>query len=165
VQWLKETEHKASHDKDKEILRWLHPYFGALKLSAVNGDLISQIGEAKALESGEATANRYLALVRSILRRARDEWEWVDRIPKVRLCPQSQRRVRWITREQAETLITLLPAHQAAMARFALATGLRQRNVCLLEWSQVDLERKTAWVHADQATGRTHGGPGGFPVA
>lgn len=40
------------------------------------------------------------------------------------------------------------------MARFALATGLRQRNVCLLEWSQVDMERKTAWVHADQAKAR-----------
>jgi len=154
VQWLKETEHKASHEKDKEILRWLHPYLGALKLSAINRELISRIGEAKALESSKATANRYLALVRAILRRARDEWEWVDWIPKVRLYPQSQRRVRWITREQAETLIAFLPPHQAAMARFALATGLRQRNVCLMEWCQVDMERKTAWVHADQAKAR-----------
>lgn len=41
--------------------------------------------------------------------------------------------------------------HQAAMARFALATGLRQRNICRLEWSQVDMQRKVAWVHPDQA--------------
>lgn len=51
-------------------------------------------------------------------------------------------------------MIAFLPPHQAAMARFALATGLRQRNVCLMEWSQVDMERKTAWVHADQAKAR-----------
>jgi len=40
------------------------------------------------------------------------------------------------------------------MARFALATGLRQRNVCRLEWSQIDLQRRVAWIHADQAKAR-----------
>ena len=37
------------------------------------------------------------------------------------------------------------------MARFALATGLRQRNVCRLKWTEVDLARRCCWVHADQA--------------
>jgi integrase len=40
------------------------------------------------------------------------------------------------------------------MMRFALATGLRQRNVARLEWSQVDIERRAAWIHADQAKAR-----------
>ena len=40
------------------------------------------------------------------------------------------------------------------MARFALATGLRERNVTGLEWSQVDLERRVAWIHPDQAKAR-----------
>ena len=34
----------------------------------------------------------------------------------------------------------------AAMAEFSLQTGLRRANVTHLEWSQVDLARKTAWV-------------------
>ncbi len=33
----------------------------------------------------------------------------------------------------------------------ALATGLRQANVLEEEWSQVDMERGVAWIHADQA--------------
>ncbi len=37
------------------------------------------------------------------------------------------------------------------MSRFALATGLRESNVRLLEWTQVDRERGLAWIHADQA--------------
>jgi integrase len=40
------------------------------------------------------------------------------------------------------------------MARFSLATGLRQRNVADLEWSQVDLGRRMAWIHPDQAKAR-----------
>jgi integrase len=40
------------------------------------------------------------------------------------------------------------------MAEFSLATGLRQSNVTHLEWSQVDLGRRLAWIHADQAKGK-----------
>ena len=40
------------------------------------------------------------------------------------------------------------------MARFTLATGLRERNVVKLQWSQVDLSRERAWIHPDQAKAR-----------
>ena len=37
---------------------------------------------------------------------------------------------------------------------FALATGLHQANVIRLEWGQVDLKQRLAWIHADQAKAR-----------
>src|SRR5260370_432683 len=40
------------------------------------------------------------------------------------------------------------------MARFSLETGLRQANVTGLQWSQVDLARRCAWIHPDQAKAR-----------
>ena len=40
------------------------------------------------------------------------------------------------------------------MVRFTLATGLREANVTGLEWSQIDLGRRTAWIHPDQAKAR-----------
>ena len=46
-----------------------------------------------------------------------------------------------------------LPTHQRQLTRFALATGLEQANVLALQWSAVDLARRTAWVHADEAKG------------
>jgi integrase len=61
------------------------------------------------------------------------------------------RRLRWLTRDEADRLLAELPPHLAAMARFSLATGLRQQNVVKLEWGQVDMERRVAWIHADQA--------------
>lgn len=154
VRWLKETSHKRSHDKDIAKLRWLDRYLGHLMLSQVSRELIDRIGEVKAKESSPANANRYLALVRSILRRARDDWEWLDHIPKVRLYHETKRRVRWITRDEAVRLLEALPPHLAEMARFSLSTGLRQRNVSYLKWNQVDLLRKTAWIHADETKAR-----------
>ena len=160
VRWVKETSHKRSHDKDVAKLRWLDRYLGERMLSQVTRELIDQIGERKAKESSPANANRYLALIRSILRRARDDWEWVDHIPKVRLFHESKRRVRWITREQAARLLSELPPHLSEMAQFALSTGLRQRNVSFLRWDQVDMARKVAWIHHDEAkAGRAIGVP------
>lgn len=47
-----------------------------------------------------------------------------------------------------------MPLHQRDIALFALATGLRQSNVVKLTWSQVDLQRKTAWIPGDKAKGK-----------
>ncbi len=40
------------------------------------------------------------------------------------------------------------------MVRFSLETGLRRANVTGLQWSQIDLIRRTAWIHPDQAKAR-----------
>lgn len=68
--------------------------------------------------------------------------------------PSPGKRIRWATQEEARALIATLPDHLAAMAEFSLATGLRQYNVTHLEWSQVDLGRRVAWIYADQAKGK-----------
>ena len=64
------------------------------------------------------------------------------------------RRIRFLTQEDAQRLLQALPEHLADMAAFSLATGLRAANVTGLQWSQVDLTRKLAWVHPDQAKAR-----------
>lgn len=110
--------------------------------------------------SSPSNANRYLALIRSILRRARDDWEWVTHIPKVQLYREPKQRIRFLTPDEARRLLTELPEHLREMAQFALTTGLRQRNVSYLQWSQVDMSRRVAWIHPDEAkAGRAIGVP------
>ena len=154
IQWLKEKGHKASLDKDKEIFRWVDSWLSGKLISQIDRELLFRIAEAKAEETNESTANRNMALIRAVLRRACDVWEWVERVPKVPMYTIRNKRIRWITREEADRLISFLPPHQSAMARFGLATGLRQRNLCRLKWVDVDLERKCAWVHAHQSKTR-----------
>jgi len=120
-------------------------------LTQVAREVVTAIGARKRSEASAATANRHLALIRAILRRACDEWEWIEKAPKIKLYREAKRRVRWITPEQAKTLLAELQEHQRDMVLFALATGLRQGNVTGLCWSQVDLGRRTAWVHGDDA--------------
>ncbi len=155
VRWINEKAHKASLDGDRMHLRWLDPYLRGQQLVSINRDVIDRLINARRSEGvSNATVNRLLEVLRAVLRKAEREWEWIDRAPVVRLLPEPKRRVRWLTRTEAEKLLAQLPEHLAAMARFSLATGLREANVIGLEWSQVELKRRVAWIHADQAKAR-----------
>ncbi|PIT60351.1 hypothetical protein BHC57_04345 [Snodgrassella alvi] len=61
-----------------------------------------------------------------------------------------KRRERWLTADEKNRLFKELPEHLIPIAAFALATGLRKANVAGLQWSQVDIGRRTAWIYVDQ---------------
>ena len=138
----------------------LDPYLGPLTLNQINGDVIWSVVQGELKKGNKpATVNRYLALIRSLLRMARDEWQWIDSIPKIRLLPGEVERDRWLTREEAERLIQACPPHLAALVQFALATGCRAREITGLEWGRVDLARRTAWLNQTK-----NGTPRGVPL-
>ena len=64
------------------------------------------------------------------------------------------KRVRWLTPEKATALLAVLPVHLADTALFSLETGLRRSNVTGLQLSQVNLVRRLAGIHPDQAKAR-----------
>lgn len=155
VRWCKEQSHKATAEEDKAKLRWLDHHLGGKELDTINRDMIERISQAK-LDDGcsNATVNRTLALVRSILRKCVREWQWLDRTPTVRMLKEPTRRIRYLTHPEADRLLAELPQHLRDMAAFSLASGLRAANVTGLRWSAVDLDRRLAWVHPDEAKAR-----------
>lgn len=153
LRWLDEKSHKKSLRDDESRLIWLQSFLRGEKLSEIDRTLIDRIIlEKKKEQSSPATVNRYLALVRAILKKA-VKWGMVENVPSVQLLQEPKRRIRWLTREEANRLLRTLPEHQAELARFALATGLRQGNILTLEWAQIDLQRAICWIHPDQAKG------------
>lgn len=109
-----------------------------------------------------ATRNQYLATIRSMLKTAADQWEWMDRAPRLPQFPKTAGRIRWISRDEARRLLRELEeACMRDITAFGFATGLRQRNIFRLEWTQVDLVARRAWIHPDQAKARK---PIGVPL-
>lgn len=148
VRYLAIKSNLRSFRDVQRICRLLDPYLGNLTLDQINGDVIWTIIQGQ-LKKGNApaTINRYLALIRNLLKVARDEWQWIDCAPKIRLLPGEVERDRWLSREEACRLIAAAPEHLAALIRFALATGCRAREITELEWCRVDLKRSTAWLN------------------
>jgi integrase len=153
VRWIQERGNKASICDDIQRLRWLQTYLRGKPLMEIDRKAIMEILEIKRKETSSATANRYLALVRAILRSC-VEWDWLDSAPTLRQYKEPQGRIFWLTPEQARRLLQELPNHLRDMAELTLATGLRRRNVMLLQWSQIDLQKQLAWIHPDEAKAR-----------
>jgi len=71
--------------------------------------------------------------------------------------PTPPGRTRWLSVEEWKRLQKKLLKESPLLeqaARFTLATGLRENNVLELTWDQVDLKRRTAFLHADQVKNR-----------
>lgn len=152
LRWIDEIKSIAN---DLCRLRQL-PELRGHYLHHLSRDFIMAVVAAKSCSN--STKNRYLALIRAILNKAVKEWDWLDKAPNLKLYQEPKRRIRWLTKPEAEKLISVLPPYLADMVVFSLATGLRQRNVLDLEWSQIDLPARTAWIHAsDSKSGRTIG--------
>ena len=147
IRWLNEKGAKKSIYDDKLKMKNL-PQLRGMFLEDITRDFVQTIIAQKTCS--DATKNRYTALVRAILNRAMREWEWIDNVPYFSMYPESKKRIRWLTPEQAKRLIDAAPPYLAQMIKFSLATGLRQRNVMMLKWQQIDLDRRVAWYYDDE---------------
>jgi integrase len=121
--------------------------------------------DRKPVPLSQATINRDLAVLRSILKRCSGDnkdgvnWKMLDKCPKVPLFKLAEVDPFWVTREQAHKLLGMFPKHTRGMMIVALATGMRRSNVTGMEWSRVDLVSRTYYVPATKAKGRKKGIP------
>lgn len=149
--WLKEKSaaNKSSIKNDKTAIQFFNRFFDNLPLDKIDRESVEDALDE--LDSSNATKNRYVACIRAIINISCAEWKYISVVPKFRTYKEKKIRVRWITRQEAETLLKNLPDHYAEIAALALATGLRMSNILNLSWSQIDMQRKVAWIHPDQA--------------
>lgn len=180
LRWLQEKEHKKSLDDDKtKIEYFLELFSGRLLSSITETDILKatsgminrkhkevwEIKAASAKKRGtkiaaykpkpatQATKDRYLAFLRSLFRAAVNDWKWIGKSPTIKVRQKKEIRVRWLTKEEATTLIQCMPDVMKPVVMFALATGLRRSNILNLEWTQIDLQRKVAWIHPEDTKG------------
>lgn len=151
--WLK---HQPRDESDRYRLRVLIQSIPDLPLAELTAtDIVPHITGAP------STYNRTLNLITAIFNLAKRNGH-LDTVPVLGRKKTPPARIRWLTQTEWQRLDAQIPAHLKPLARFCLATGLRQHNATHLEWSQVDMRRKVAWIHADQAKA---GKPLGIPLS
>lgn len=169
VRLLKESAHLADYQNRIAIISHFRPFFAGRALSSITRDEIHKAlpqwdrrCKTEQKPVARATKNKFLATMRIMLKLAAEKWEWIDRAPKLDDLKLANRRVRWITKAEAQRLIrTINVEWMRDVAILGFATGLRRANLLCLEWSQVDLANRRAWIHPDQAKARK---PIGIPL-
>ena len=137
--------------RDRERLTWFAQYLDTTPLDSITPEIIEKLRTVRAAESSSSTANRYMALLRMILRKAHREWDWIDKAPTVPMFRLESKEPRFLTRAQFAALKRELPTHLKALAEFSVETGLRMRNATGLTWSQVDIRRRLLVIPAARA--------------
>lgn len=142
ARYLDESRHKRSLETITWHVRMLITHIGQLETHKIHDGTLAPFVTARlAASAGATTINRSLEIVRTILNRASrayrddDGCPWLDGIPpSTTMLPVSPRNPYPITWEEQDRLFPLLPDHLGAMVLFAVNTGLRDSNVCGLQW-------------------------------
>lgn len=124
-------------------VRLLLPHIGDLPPHRVHDATLAPfIASRVAVGASATTINRSLEIVRAVLNRAArsyrdaDGTPWLAGIPPwITMLPESRRAPYPITWDEQDRLFPRLPVHLQRMALFAVNTGLRDGNVCALQWA------------------------------
>jgi integrase len=130
-------------------LKHLSSFFKNSNLKLISPRMISQYKILRKNEDAKpATINKELAMLSKAFSLAVKEWEWIKENPvsKVKMEKENNERDRWLTQEEERRLLENSPEWLSEIIIFALNTGLRQDELLSLEWSRVDLERKTILI-------------------
>lgn len=120
----------------------LLPYIGSQPIGDVCNDSLEAF-KLDRLEEGvkNATINRSLEVVRTVLNRAARVWRddrkpWLSAAPLIELLEEDEqaRKPYPISWAEQAMLFPKLPPHLAEMAEFTVNTGARDENVCGLRW-------------------------------
>ncbi|NNL99115.1 MAG: tyrosine-type recombinase/integrase [Gammaproteobacteria bacterium] len=142
ARYIDEAE-KRSIDRDIQDLKLVMPYIGHLELAAVHAGTIQPFIDARRGEGVKsATVNRTLAVVRLVLNRAARLWRdesdqpWLATVPMIPKVDWHDRRDPYpLSSAEQRLLFPQLPLHLAEMALFAVHTGLREQEICRLQWN------------------------------
>jgi integrase len=143
ARYLAQSRGKRSIDVIKWHVTLLQSCLGDLEPQQIHDQTLEPFVKARLAHGASATTiNRSLEVVRTILNRAARSYRdvdgrpWLEAVPPlITMLPESPRAPYPITWKEQDTLFPKLPAHLGRMARFAVNTGLRDSNVCGLQWT------------------------------
>ncbi|HBY7766524.1 TPA: site-specific integrase [Klebsiella aerogenes] len=178
LRWLEEKADKKSLDTDKGRIGFWLEHFEGMKIKDITEAKIyaavSRMQNRKAKEIWQqrvdaaarkgkdapefeakpvttSTKAKHLALMKAILRAAERDWKLLEKAPVIKIPSVRNKRVRWLEYEEAKRLIDECPEPLKSVVKFALATGLRRSNIINLEWQQIDMQRRVAWVNPEDS--------------
>ncbi|WFN98141.1 site-specific integrase [Edwardsiella ictaluri] len=178
VRWLEEKANKKSLDDDKSRISFWLKNFSGMQLKDIserhiyaaiqkmtnrrheeNWRLMAEAMKKRGKQppayvpklASTATKATHLAFIKALLRTAERDWKMLDKAPIVKVPQPKNKRIRWLEPHEAKRLIDECPEPLKSVVEFALATGLRRSNIINLEWKQIDMQRRVAWINPEDA--------------
>lgn len=146
---------KKEYSIKNEIMyanNWIYPMMGDLPLQSIKPELLENL-KKKMLEKGrsERTVEFTLGLIRHVFNFAikRDLFNHDNPVSKIKLPRRDNKRIRFLTRDEAELLLSELGkrSHQwSDIALVSLYAGLRASEIFKLQWSDLYFDTDRIFV-------------------
>jgi integrase len=143
ARYVAQSQSKRSIDVIKWHVQLLACYVGKLEPKQIHDATLEPFIKDRLAQGASATTiNRTLEVVRTILNRAARSYRdadgrpWLDAMPPlISMLRENPRLPYPLSWHEQDQLFRRLPTHLARMALFAVNTGLRDSNLCGLQWT------------------------------
>ena len=150
--WRSAKVTKRSLHTDESIFRST-AIFNDHDVKEMTAEIIAQYGDIVVKRASVSTANRHLALIRSVLKLLVKR-KILHEAPHVQEYELPEPEQRWIDPVHVRALMDALPAYARDIAEFAVLTGLRSANVRGLRWDWIRLDAGYLVIPATKAKGK-----------
>lgn len=155
IRFLEEAEHQKDLDTKIRHAQYWREVIGHKLISSLTSDDIYSNLPTHITRTGKklspSTQNRYRTSIMRALNLAKQAG-WVDSLPYIEKNDEPKKRVRWITQEQANRLLSSLNLNwMRDVCSFGLMTGARMTEILTMTWDKIDFARSIAIVTSDVA--------------
>jgi len=128
----------------KTSLKHLLPVFGKTSLCRISKVYVQgYMANRKSEGSSNASVNREIAFLKSVLERAVD-WEYLVRnfLHGIKFLKEAPIRERYLVKDELNRLKEFSPCYLQEIITFALATGMRKSEIFGLKWDDVIINER-----------------------
>ncbi len=138
---------KRSWVRDKNCVDHLTEFFKGKYLHEITPLGIEQYKKLRLNAVTPRTVNIELSCLRAMFNKAIAWGKALENpVTRVKLLPENDRRLRYLERDEINTLLKNCPDYLRPIVIMALHAGMRRGEILNLEWEQVDLKRRIIYV-------------------
>jgi len=150
IEYQRHVKQKRSWKKDESHMVRINKILGHLKLSEITIKHIDDYKITRVQKVKPVTVNRELEVFRTLFFLAKSWKKYFGENPvsQSRLIPTESQRIRVLTLDEEDRLLSVCSKHLRPIIDTALLTGMRQGELLALRWDDVNFENNLLTISA-----------------